>query len=293
MKSKALLPPPLLPALGIGDAYGAPFEFRPAEMVHPDNDGERYHAPIPPRPVYAENQRTIGHYTDDTQMSLAIAEALAERAPWTPRSLADRFVQVYQRDERPGYGSIAYILKRCKNGADFLRLVTTDNTCNEAAMRALPIGVLPTVAKVKEYAAIQAKITHNTTEGILSSQAIALIAHYGLKRLGKPANLPAFLKRHLGGSWDRAWSGRVPSDGFPTVRAVLTVLIQNRTLHDILRASVAFTGDTDTVAGLALGAAACFPDYKRNLSPNLLSDLEDKRYGRRYLFHLNQKLFDG
>ncbi|MFG1797504.1 hypothetical protein [Nocardia sp. NPDC049149] len=41
-----------------------------------------------------------------------------------------------------------------------------------------------------------------------------------------------------------------------SVRAALTVLASGRSLSAMLRASVAFTGDVDTVATIAFAAAA-------------------------------------
>lgn len=46
--------------------------------------------------------------TDDTQMSLAIAEAIVSREPWTPELLAAKFVKAFKRDRRVGYASKLY-----------------------------------------------------------------------------------------------------------------------------------------------------------------------------------------
>ncbi|MBC7807780.1 MAG: ADP-ribosylglycohydrolase family protein [Akkermansiaceae bacterium] len=43
----------------------------------------------------------VGCCTDDTQMSLAIAEAIMARDEWTPRRLATHFVAVYKRIRAP------------------------------------------------------------------------------------------------------------------------------------------------------------------------------------------------
>ena len=45
-------------------------------------------------------------------------------------------------------------------------------------MRSVPIGILPDLETVVEYAKINAKLTHNTTKGITSSITIALTSHY-------------------------------------------------------------------------------------------------------------------
>lgn len=51
-------------------------------------------------------------------------------------------------------------------------------------MRATPIGLLPEVEAVLEYADIQARITHNTAAGAESTQAAALATHYCRYNLG-------------------------------------------------------------------------------------------------------------
>ncbi len=284
-ESPESVPAPLLLALAIGDAYGAGFEFVPPEEVEKDNTGRRYRRA-------SSNQAKPGRYTDDTQLTLAIAEALIARDPWTPRALADRFVAVYRRDPRPGYArGFESVLKQCKNGADFLRLIRPTSERNGAAMRSLPLGTLPSVADVKEFARVQARLTHDTPGGIASSQAIGLVAHFGLKQQGNVEDLPEFLLREAPNiDWKTPWRGPVPITGVETVRAVVTQLTRHRSLQGLLRGCVALTGDTDTVACLALGAAACYPEYRRDLAPALVNRLEDGRYGRRYLLQLNRRL---
>ena len=58
----------------MGDAYGAGFEYADREVVVRDNDLSRY--------VNRPRHRLApGRYTDDTQMSIAIAEAIVEDLP--------------------------------------------------------------------------------------------------------------------------------------------------------------------------------------------------------------------
>ena len=86
----------MLLELAIGDAYGAGFEFVDQQTIELYNNLNGYiqhpRHDIPP-----------GCYTDDTQMSLAIAEAIVSREPWTPELLATKFVAAFHRDRRFGY----------------------------------------------------------------------------------------------------------------------------------------------------------------------------------------------
>lgn len=268
--------PRLLLSIAIGDAYGAGFEFESPEVVARENDGKHYRK----RAGF-----TPGHYTDDTQMTLAIWETIRLGEPWEARYLADRFVNVYHRDPRPGYArGFEGVLKSCKNGTELLERLNPTSDRNGAAMRSVPLGLLPSITKVKAYAKIQAAITHNTPGGIASSQAVGLMAYFGLKRLGKLDTLTAFLEKHVPGTpWSEPWQGEVPLNGIATARAALTALVACRKQSELLRAAVAFTGDTDSVAAIALGCSACFAEYKQDLPSVLIRELENGPYGRAYL----------
>jgi ADP-ribosylglycohydrolase len=63
-------------------------------------------------------------------------------------------------------------------------------------------------------------------------------------------------------------------------------------MSDVLRASVAFTGDTDTVAAIALAAAAVSREFDKDLPEVLLRNLEDGEYGKAYLQNLDRRLTD-
>jgi ADP-ribosylglycohydrolase len=275
----------MLVELAVGDAYGAGFEYAPAELVRRHNRGTYYvrhprHA-IPP-----------GCYTDDTQMSLALAEALLANDPWTPEHLAERFVRTFQRDRREGYASRFYqVLVASETGGDLLARVQPDSDRSGAAMRAAPLGVLPAVAEVLGRCRVQAALTHNTPAGIQAAQAAALLTHYGLYRLGPKKDLGRFLESHVPGRWSLPWWGKVESKGWMSVRAAVTALVRNDRLSDLLVDCVAFTGDVDTVAAIALAAAACSPEYEQDLPESLLSALENGPYGRDYLAAMDRRLF--
>ncbi len=150
----------MLLELAVGDAYGAGFEYVDDDVIRAHNDLTRF-VKHPRHPIVP------GNYTDDTQMSIAIAEAIVSGAPWTPQLLADKFVEAFKRDPRPGYARGFYqFLRRIKTGAQFLAEIEPTSDKSGAAMRAAPIGILPGTAQVIERATIQAAITHNTPDGI-------------------------------------------------------------------------------------------------------------------------------
>lgn len=274
--------------LAIGDAYGGGFEYAPAAFVAAHNTVDGYvahptHTGIP-----------AGHYTDDTQMTLAIAEALADGVEWTPLNLAERFVEVFRRDERAGYASGFHaFLTSVTSGREFLARIRPGSDKSGAAMRVAPVGLLPSVAEVRHHAALQARITHDTPAGVASAEAAALAVHYCHHRLGPLADLTHWLSDLVGADWSAPWRGKVGSKGAMSVRAALTALTNARSMRDLLHACVAYTGDVDTVATIALAAAAGTPEVAGELPDSLYDGLENGPYGRDYLGALDRRLESG
>ena len=83
----------MLVEMAVGDAYGAGFEYVSSSFLRQHHDLTRYVQ----HPRHAIGS---GRYTDDTQMSIAIAEMLVDGRPWTRPALADAFVRVFKRDPR-------------------------------------------------------------------------------------------------------------------------------------------------------------------------------------------------
>jgi ADP-ribosylglycohydrolase len=232
-----------------------------------------------------------GHYTDDTQMSIAIAEAIVERVPWNSSELADRFVQVFQRDRRTGYaGGFYTLLRKARGGQDLLAMLRPTSDKSGAAMRAAPVGVFSTVEEVIQRSEVQAKITHDTPDGINAAVAAALLAHYFIYRVGPKESVGDFLAAHVRGPWNRLWTGEVRSLGWMSVQAAITSIRRNSCMSDVLRSCVQFCGDVDTVAAIAMAAAAHSEEIAQDLPTKLVRALENGPYGREYLVRLDKQL---
>lgn len=276
----------MLVELAIGDAYGAGFEYASNRIVRECNDLSRYIQ-------HPRHGIAPGHYTDDTQMSVAIAEAIVEGDPWTPLALATRFVSAFRRDPREGYASRFFeFLQQVRDGADFVATIRPDSDKSGAAMRACPIGVFLSVADVISRCTLQARLTHDTPEGIRAAVAASLMTHYFLYRIGPKSKLPEFINSHVSGPWATPWTGKVGAQGIMSVRAALTALVAHNSMTGLLRACIAFTGDVDTVATIALGAAAGSAEYEQDLPEQLYAGLEDGLYGRAFLESLDAQLLE-
>ncbi|MGB1287329.1 MAG: ADP-ribosylglycohydrolase family protein [Aggregatilineales bacterium] len=276
----------MLVELAVGDAYGAGFEYA-TEMIEYFNNLSSYvnhprHYGILP-----------GMYTDDTQMTIAIAELIVSGDDWTPLNIATKFVECFKRDEREGYaGGFYRFLQEVQTGEEFLAKIRPDSDKSGAAMRAAPVGVFADIKEVLEKTRIQAAVTHNTPDGIAAAQAAALMAHYFLYDIGAKSDLGAWLENQLPDThkWNTPYVGKVKSKGWMSVRAAITAVMRNSNLGSLLQDCINFRGDVDTVATIALAAAAHSREYRQNLPHHLIQTLENNTYGRAYLQKLDTQL---
>jgi ADP-ribosyl-[dinitrogen reductase] hydrolase len=278
----------LLTFTAIGDAYGVCFEYAPREIIRARNNLAGYFR-------HHKYQIGGGRYSDDTQMSIAVAETLLNLGhAASARDFAASFVAAFQRDPREGYaGRFHEFLLTVTDADDFLARIRNDSDKSGGAMRAGACGLLGSVEVVKSVAARQAAVTHDTSDGIAAAQAAALMVHYLLYHLGPRRDLPHFLDMHVPGyGWSRTRKGSVGAKGCDSVGAAITALVRNQSVADLLLDCVNFGGDVDTVAAIAMAAAACADDIVHNVPESLWSGLENGRFGRDRLIVLDQALQD-
>ncbi len=274
----------MLIEIAIGDAYGAGFEYADAELVRQKNDLRSYirHPRHAIRP---------GDYTDDTQMSIAIAELIISAETWSRENIARFFLEAFKRDPREGYASGFYrFLQATRSPEDFLTTIRPDSDKSGAAMRAPPIGVYPSIDEVVEKLTLQARITHDTKDGVRAAVAASLMSHYFLYRIGPKRELGKFLESQVEGRWNTPWKQKVGSKGWMAVQAGVTAVIENKRMSTLLTKCIDFEGDVDTVAAIALGAASCCDEFEHDLPAHLYDALENGRFGRDYLLALDRKL---
>lgn len=270
----------------IGDGFGAGFEFADGNFVGRHLQANRYIQ-------HPRHKLKPGSYTDDTQMSIALAELLLSDTPWTEETVANQFVKVYKRDPRQGYSRHFYaLLNEVKDGDELRAKINPVSEKTGAAMRAGVIGMLPNHQQVLEYAEIQARVTHNTPMGIAAAKASALTSWF-LRNFSAKHRLPVFLNTFVpieNKNWEDSWTKPVGSLGVDAVHAAVTAIVNNNSLNKLLRACVAYTGDVDTVATIALQAASNSLEYKHDLPEGLINGLENGEYGRDFLKELDLKL---
>ena len=304
--------------IAIADAYGAGFEFaKPEVLAKRPNDFTRYFR-------HNLDDNLPGMYTDDTQMGLGLARWLLSVTPATlaqtqPRDIAWFFVDTFQRDPRQAYSRRMFkFLQSHPNVDDFLGAIDASSTRSGAAMRSAILGVLPTLGDVVRIATLQAKITHNTPEGIATAVAVASAAWY--VRNGKsieqaialaelqawnaasayvervtPDESEAFLNEHTT-VWrhmnfvDRPASP-VSYYGVSCVHAAFyAVLHYWENPIEMLKAIVSYAGDTDTVAAIAMGIRSMAPGPAIVWPKWCYATLENGAWGLDYLIDIDKKL---
>ena len=277
----------MLIEMAIGDAYGAGFETMPDDFIAENNDLTQY---IPRSEEWRPKNAVlgVGYYTDDTQMSIALAEHILQDRPWTLEAVADSFIGAYGRDPRPWAYSKRMVLafNRATSAGEFMATLAegAPSEGNGTVMR------VPVLAYLGGVEAIDAK---NLSATVTNHSHIALSASrdaYKIMRLAMAFRdskevvqlLPRF-------RWDARWrvSFTFP---FAAVWAAADSLFCVDTNSDVLRRAIQCGGDTDTTAALAMATASWCGDIKHDLPDFLFEQLENGRWGRDYLIDLDKQL---
>lgn len=89
----------------------------------------------------------------------------------------------------------------------------------------------------------------------------------------------------------KPWESAVPNKGLPALNAALSVVETANNMQDAAIRSVAYKGDVDTVAAIAMGALSLLlPKEQRGVPESLTNNLENKTFGQNYLKNLDQQL---
>ncbi|KZZ48020.1 crystallin J1 [Thalassolituus sp. HI0120] len=273
----------MLKEVAVADAYGAGFEFSDKRKIQRFNDLNSYSE----HDLY----KTRGKYTDDTQMSIAIAELVVSDEKWHEVNIASKFVDCFKRDPRKGYSHGFYdVLDRVDNGFELLSSLRKGSVRNGAAMRSMPIGFIKDELELLEKAEMQAKITHDSEMGVKSSCAVAMAANFGLHQAGRVSDLEAYLESVRLSDWDFNWCQEATVLAYDTVSAAFSCLVAEHSIAGLLGRCINLGGDTDSVASIAVGLATCFDEYDKTIPSRLLAGLDETSYGIEFLELLDEKL---
>lgn len=283
----------------VGDTLGMPYEGLPPEA-------------IPGRLEMEEARLGRGTYTDDTEMMIALAEALAEHGEIEPSDLARRFLDGH--DPRRGYGGgtlrVFELWRRGVSVGIAARLVFggEGSLGNGAAMRIAPVGVrfADNPKRLHEEARRSAAVTHVHPVGVDSAvvQAAAvgaavrgdqvlveavkaarsdelrrgLAAVERLLMLSTPPE-PADVAAELGHS----------SAGHKSVPAAIYAACEGVGFRETVSFAVRCGGDTDTIGAMAGAIAGAWSGADAIPAP-WLAALEDGPRGRSHVESLAVRL---
>ena len=183
--------------LAIGDALGFPAEFRRRNQIVAAFGGEirdfvALHDPRwPPRPVIMGKTHPPGTYSDDTQMTIALAEGLLDTRDDDDldvrmNAIGRRFVawsSSPDNDRAPGNACMTGCHAFAR-GAPWRTSGVADSKGCGSAMRVAPIGLMYAAdrSKLLELARGQSLLTHRHDAGIEGAAAAALLVGLAVQR---------------------------------------------------------------------------------------------------------------
>ena len=229
----------------IGDMVGAPYEF--------DRGGKS-------KEFVFWNTRC--EYTDDTVMSIAIAEALIGAGPEGTESEIKRAAVEAMQDWGHRYPDAGY-------GGRFRGWLCApdpkpyNSWGNGSAMRVSPAGWLyDSMERTREVARWTAEVTHNHPEGIKGAEATAsaiFLARTGASKEEIRSYIIEEFRYDLSRTCDeiRPEYSHVESCQ-QTVPEAITAFLEGEDFEDVIRTAVSLGGDCDTLTCIAGGIAEAF-----------------------------------
>lgn len=225
-------------------------------------------------------------FTDDTVMTLAVAEWLMKSPDYRPEALVACMQRLGRKYPDAGYGRMFFKWLKSDNPKPY------NSFGNGSAMRVSPVGLYAdSLEEALELARITASVSHNHPEGIKGAQAIAACV-YLKKSSAREAGdeISRFITKIIGYNldfelgdirddygFDETCQGSVPiavkayleRSGYPAEKA--------------LRLAVSMGGDSDTIGAMTasiVGVGGGFSDELvekcRSLLPADLLDINDR-----------------
>jgi poly(ADP-ribose) glycohydrolase ARH3 len=220
-------------------------------------------------------------YTDDTHMTIGIAESLIESKGFNGEHLAQTFIKNYEAELWRGYGpGPPRIFGMIKSGEAWYsaadRLYRGGSFGNGSAMRVAPVGLLYSrdLEKLREIAYQSSSITHSHDLGkegaALQACAVALVLNTpsdeDIDKEAFLSKLQNFIQdqlykekvaqiRELLGEQDKVKVVAVLGNDIEAPRSVPTAIYcflrQPKSYKDTVIYAISLGGDTDTIAAMA------------------------------------------
>ncbi len=229
----------------LGDIIGSPFEFDRGKKTK-DFD------------LFSRGCS----YTDDSVMTVAIAEALIAVGPDASIVEIKEAVVANMQDWGQRYPNAGY-------GGSFRHWLTDSNPKpygsygNGSAMRVSAVGWLyPSIERTKEVAKATASVTHNHKEGIKGAESTACAIFMARNGTTKE-EIKSYVEREYHYDLNRSLDEIRPTYHHvescqETVPQAIIAFLEAESYEDAIRNAVSLGGDTDTLAVITGGIAEAF-----------------------------------
>ncbi len=232
-----------------GDALGATVEFMTPEQiqrrygVHQDITGGGWLG------------LEAGQVTDDTQMSLAVGQAIIDNQGWNIRAVADNFVAWLESDPPDVGNTCRRGIMRYRENGELSGPSRVDEAGNGACMRNLPV-VLSTLNRpdyFSEWSLQQSQITHNNPLSNAATLTLGRIASHLINGRDMDACIQEtgrLISQYSEFAYS-PYSGKASGYIVDTVQTVLHYFFCSDSFESCLIATVNQGGDADTTGALA------------------------------------------
>ena len=232
-----------------GDALGATVEFMTPKQI---------------QNRYSVHQDIIGggwlgleagQVTDDTQMSLAVGQAIIDNQGWNIQGVADNFVTWLESDPPDIGDTCRRGITRYRDSGELFGLPRDDDAGNGACMRNLPV-VLATLNRAdyfNTWSLQQSHITHNNPLSNAATLTLGRIANYLINSQDMDAckqEVEWLISQYSEFAYS-PYSGKASAYIVDTVQTVLHYFFSTDSFESCLIATVNQGGDADTTGALA------------------------------------------
>ena len=196
-------------------------------------------------------------WTDDTVLTLAVAEVIMKGGAGHPTAYVERFHDWYEAYPDAGFGDTfqRWAQRRLTN--------PYNSWGNGSAMRVSPVAyAFDTLDDVLAEAKVSAVVTHSHPEGIRGAQAVA--ASIYLARTGSTkSEIKAWLDHNIQYDLDTTVDKIRPTYYFDvscqgSVPQAIAAFLHSDGFEDAVRKAVSLGGDSDTIACITGGIAEAF-----------------------------------
>ena len=241
----------------IGDIVGSIYEFNNIKTKE--------------FPLFGEGCK----FTDDTVMTLAVAQALMDGA--RPIDYINAMKSFGKKYPKAGYGG------GFRNWLRSETLEPYNSWGNGSAMRVSPVGWwFDTLELTEKVAEVSAAVTHNHPEGIKGAQATAAAIFMARMRKTKE-EIKGYIEYRFSYNLSRSLDEIRPNYSFnescqETVPEAIIAFLESSDFEDAIRNAISLGGDSDTLAAITGSIAEAAYQIPDDIQEKALSYLPDELY---------------